>query len=194
MLYTAYAKCFGPRLDGLSVLDVGCSSGYYSFFCSRLGAAPVVGIDARPEHEDQFDLLHQMLGMPDTCRYRHVDMETELETMKESYDLVLAQGVLYHVYDHPRFLKNMFRLTRRVLVLEGECSGRSDNLCIAKMEETANLRSSVHGPVIYPSLSWMVELLRWVGFRGITYVQLPLEVEDTWRFADLYRAMLVAVK
>lgn len=194
MLHTVYTNLLGSSLSGHSVLDVGCSSGYYSFCCARAQASSVLGVDARPEHEDQFRLLHEMLGMPKTCEYRNVDMESGLESLQESYDLVLAQGVMYHVYDHPRFVKNLCRLTRKVLVLEGACSGRSDNLCKADIEDPTNLRESVHGPVLYPSLPWMIRMLRWAGFKDIRYVGHPAEVQDICGFARLWRAMLVAVK
>ncbi len=194
MLHTAYKSLFGPSLSGLSVLDVGCSSGYYSFCCARAQARSVLGVDARPEHEDQFRLLHELLGMPKTCEYRNVDMESGLESLQEQYDLVLAQGVMYHVYDHPRFVRNLYRLTRKVLVLEGACSGRRDNLCKADIEDPMNLRESVHGPVLYPSLPWMITMLRWAGFKDVRYVAHPSGLKDICGFAGLWRAMLVAVK
>lgn len=194
MLYTVYRECIGDSLKGMSVLDVGCSAGYYSFFCGQLGASQVLGIDARPEHADQFALLRGMLSMPDTIRYQPLDMEFALESLTSEFDVVLAQGVMYHVYDHPRFVKNLHRLTRRVLVLEGACSGRTDMLCKADMEETTNLRASVHGPVLYPSIPWTVNLLHWAGFSKVSYIMYPQDIAPSVEHAGLWRAMLVAVK
>lgn len=195
MLYAAYRRCLGDNLlKGCSVLDVGCSSGYYSFHAARLGASKVVGIDARPEHEEQFSVLHKMLNIPDSCTYSHVDMEFGLEQMKDTYDVVLAQGVMYHVYDHPRFLKNLYRLTNKLLILEGGCSGQADLLCYPDIERTGHLRYSIHGPVLYPSVAWTIELLRWAGFREVIYVDLPDGIEDVWGFNRFKRVMLTAVK
>ena len=195
MLYAVYQKCLGADgLSGRSVLDIGCSSGYYSFHASRLGAASVLGIDARPEHEEQFRVLHGLLNMPASCAYRHVDMEYGLEQLQETFDVVLAQGVMYHVYDHPRFLKNLFRLTNKVLVLEGGTSGYANRACWPDIEKTGHLRYSIHGPVLYPSVAWTIELLRWVGFREVLYVDLPDGIADTWGFQQLKRVMLAAIK
>lgn len=194
MLYAVYQKHYGASLSGARVLDIGCSSGYYSFFCARMGAASVVGTDARPEHQDQFNLLHSALKMPGSCVYRHVDMEGEMEDMSDTADLVLAQGVIYHVYDHPRFIKNLYRLTDKVLILEGACSGREDMLCLASMEDPTNLRESIHGPVLYPSLGWMIELARWAGFKTVQYVNYPADLPPSKWFNNLWRAMLVCVK
>lgn len=194
MLSTVYQKFIGPTLEGCSVLDVGCSSGYYGFFADRLGAREVVGLDARPEHEEQFLLLHRLLGARPGCRYQHMDMEHGLEPLDGSFDVVLAQGVLYHVFDHPRFLRNMFRLTRRVLVLEGACSGRRDEYCRAMLENPRDLRESIHGPVLYPSLSWMIDVVRWAGFRNVCYICYPEDLPTSVHHATLWRAMLVGEK
>ena len=194
MLCTAYQHVFGRTLKGVTVLDIGCSSGYYSFHCARLGASRVLGFDARPEHEDQFRLLQDVLRIGPKCSYRNLDMEKEMDHMDETFDLVLAQGVLYHVYDQPRFVRNLYRLTGRAVVVEGYCSGRSDHMCLASLEETENLRMSIHGPVLAPSLAWMVEMLRWAGFRDLCYILLPPGVADAWEFGKLKRAMILALK
>ena len=194
MLYSVYRRFVGETLEGVSVLDIGCSSGYYSFFCSRLRASRVLGIDARPEHADQFQLLRHMLNIEPSTQYQHVDMEYGMESLKDSFDVVLAQGVMYHVYDHPRFIKNLYRLTRKVLVLEGDCSGRLDRLCQACMEDPSTMRASIYGPSLAPSVPWAVDLLRWAGFRNLTYVYLPAEIQDGWGYNRLYRAMIVAEK
>ena len=67
-------------------------------------------------------------------------------------------------------------------------------LCKAEMEQVGNLRASIHGPVLYPSLPWMVTLLRWVGFRQVKYVMYPADLPDANGYAGLWRAMLVAEK
>ncbi len=195
MLYAAYKTALGAQgISGCSVLDIGCSSGYYSFHATRLGAARVQGIDARPEHEEQFRVLHGMLKLPDSCSYKNVDMEYGLEQLQETYDVLLAQGVMYHVYDHPRFFKNLFRMTNKLLILEGGCSGRPDRLCYPDIERTGHLRYSIHGPVLYPSVPWTIELLEWVGFKKILYIDLPDGIHDGWGFQQLKRVMLVAIK
>ncbi|HIE11002.1 MAG TPA: DUF1698 domain-containing protein [Kiritimatiellae bacterium] len=193
MLETIYGGLLGG-LSGKSVLDIGCSSGYYSFFCARQGAERVVGIDARPEHERQFSLLRRALALESVASYRNLDMEYGLERLEPDFDVVLAQGVIYHVYDHPRFLRNLHRLTRGWLVLEGACSGRTDYLCKAELEDTSNLRASIHGPVLYPSLPWLVRLLRWTGFDALHYIRLPSDIEDRWGYGKFWRVMLACRK
>lgn len=194
MLCAAYQHWHGDRLDGLSVLDIGCSSGYYTLFASRLGAARAVGVDGRAETETPFNLVHGLLDAPSTCTFRLGDMEYGLESIEETFDIVLAQGVLYHVFDHPRFMRNLHRLTNKFLVLEGMASGRLDMMCRAVIERTEKSRLSIHGPALVPSIPWTVDLLRWTGFRDLTYVDPPDDAPDHWIFDRLLRSMIIARK
>src|SRR5258708_16595474 len=52
-----------PDLAGKSVLDVGCGAGFYSVQAKRLGAARVVGVDAR-QHEIRQALLVRRAPRP----------------------------------------------------------------------------------------------------------------------------------
>jgi 2-polyprenyl-3-methyl-5-hydroxy-6-metoxy-1,4-benzoquinol methylase len=194
MLYTAYNSYLGPRLDGLSTLDIGCSSGFYTFYTSRLGAKDAMGIDARPEHEGQFKMLHAMMKMPTSCHYRPLDMEFELEKLQRTFDVVLAQGVMYHVYDHPRFVRNLYRMTDKLVIIEGSASGRMDKHCLAVMEKKEEMRASIHGPALSPSIPWIVELMRWAGFKDLAYIDLPAGIDDVWHFKGLYRVMIAGRK
>lgn len=194
MIAEVFTTWFGGKLNGQSFLDIGCSSGYYCFHADRLGADTVLGLDARPEHEEQFKLLHRMTGARDTCRYQHLDMEYGLEQFDQPHDIVSAQGVLYHVFDHPRFVKNLYRLTRKLVILEGACCGRTDEYCRPLIENPKDLRESIHGPVLYPSLAWMIDVMKWAGFRDITYINYPSDLPPSKAHDGLWRAMLVGVK
>lgn len=194
MILAAVQEMFGGSLEGKTMIDIGCSSGYYCFHADRLGAADVLGIDARPEHEEQFRLVHGMVHASERCHYRHVDMEFGLEQLSDTYDLVSAQGVMYHVFDHPRFCRNLYQLTRHGLILEGACSGRTDEYCRPMLENPKDLRESIHGPVLYPSLRWMIEVMRWAGFRDVRYINFPSDLPPSKHHDTLWRAMLIAVK
>lgn len=194
MIYAVILDAFGGTLKNRTVADIGCSPGYYCFHADRLGAREVIGVDARPEHQEQFALLHRMVGASSTCQYQSVDIEYGLEQLQGSHDLVLAQGVMYHVFDHPRFLKNLYRLTKHTLILEGSCSGRTDEFCRPRMENPKDPRESLHGPALYPSVSWMAEVARWAGFRRIRYVDFPSDLPPSMVHRGLWRAMLMCEK
>src|SRR5512141_1414368 len=51
------------RLDGKSVLDVGCNAGFFSLEMKRRGAARVVGIDSDERYLAQAQLAAQVTGL-----------------------------------------------------------------------------------------------------------------------------------
>ena len=103
-VFTAGKNCAGKlrlmglpeRLDGLRVLDVGASDGFFAFECERRGAAEVVALDVRTAGPSKlgtgFELAKAALG----SKVRFVEgslYDTDLGT----FDLVLCLNVLYHV-------------------------------------------------------------------------------------------------
>jgi tRNA (mo5U34)-methyltransferase len=82
------------RMDGLRVLDIGCSDGFFSFEMEARGAS-VVAIDFVPEDYTGFAVASKILGS--SVEYR---MENVYNLNPESFglfDVVLFMGVLYHL-------------------------------------------------------------------------------------------------
>ena len=86
-------------LTGVSVLDVGCWDGYYSFECEKRGADRVVASDIwETSGRDAFDFAHHELDS------KVEPLESSVYDLDPDYagrfDLVLFLGVLYHL-KHP---------------------------------------------------------------------------------------------
>ena len=86
-------------LAGKSVLDVGCSSGFFSLKAKELGAASVLGVDSGEQVRaiDQARFASEVLELP-------VTFETisayDLASLKDRFDVVFFLGVFYHLR-HP---------------------------------------------------------------------------------------------
>ena len=85
------------RLDGKSVLDVGCNAGFFALEMKRRGAARVVGIDPDERYLAQARFASDVSGLELELRNLSVYDVAELG---ERFDLVLFMGVLYHLR-HP---------------------------------------------------------------------------------------------
>ncbi len=85
------------RLDGKSVLDVGCNAGFFSLEMKRRGAARVVGIDSDDRYLAQARLASEVSGLELELRNLSV---YDVAALGERFDLVLFMGVLYHLR-HP---------------------------------------------------------------------------------------------
>lgn len=113
------------RLDGRTVLDVGCSDGYYTFRCESLGAT-VTAIDDESSllggaaRLNGFGTAARLLGSHATYLAADVERLADADTGRfdtgsfdtGSFDTVLFLNVLYHLPNPMRALSELARVTR----------------------------------------------------------------------------------
>lgn len=97
--YLADWRWLPDDLTGAEVADIGCFSGALSLRLRDRGAARVVAVDEVPEHLAQAELLVELLEVDrvETVEASLYDLPDRLG--RESLDLVLLSGVLYHLSD-----------------------------------------------------------------------------------------------
>lgn len=83
-----------PRLDGASVLDIGCNAGYYAFALKRRGAARVLGVDVDARYLAQARFAAEIYGL--AVEFRHLSVY-QLQDLREQFDYVLFMGLFYHL-------------------------------------------------------------------------------------------------
>jgi tRNA (mo5U34)-methyltransferase len=104
------------RLDGWTVLDVGCNAGFYSFELARRGAQ-VTGIDVDPHYLDQARWAAREFGLESSVEFRRMQVY-DLAHTGELFDLVLFLGVFYHLRYPLLGLDIVARCTRRLLAFQ----------------------------------------------------------------------------
>jgi tRNA (mo5U34)-methyltransferase len=105
-------------LAGKSVLDVGCGAGFYSVQAKRLGAARVLGVDARQHEIRQALLVRQALGLDVELRRQSVYKLSPARLGR--FDVVLALGLIYHCKHLVLALEKLFSVTGGLLLVETE--------------------------------------------------------------------------
>jgi tRNA (mo5U34)-methyltransferase len=104
------------RLDGSTVLDIGCNAGFYSFEFARRGAE-VTALDIDRRYLRQARWAAREYGLEDRVEFREGSVYT-LSKCAERYDIVLFLGVLYHLR-HPLLALDILRgVTGRRLLLQ----------------------------------------------------------------------------
>ncbi len=83
------------RLDGLTVLDVGCNAGFYSFELASRGAI-VTAIDVSERYLAQARWAAGIYGLEEQILFRRMQVY-DLARTTEEYDIVLFLGVFYHL-------------------------------------------------------------------------------------------------
>jgi len=102
-------------LEGMSVLDVGCADGTFTVeLVTRMKAARAVGI----EPSDAWKLAQEKY-----CRFApqvrfQYGSAYHLDFPDRSFDLAMMRGVLHHLDDPVQGLKEMFRVSGGVFLLE----------------------------------------------------------------------------
>ncbi|MBV8199630.1 MAG: DUF1698 domain-containing protein [Acidobacteria bacterium] len=107
-----------PSLAGKSVLDVGCGAGFYSVEAKRLGAARVLGVDARQHEIRQALLVRRALGLDIELRRQSVYKLSPARLGR--FDVVLALGLIYHCKHLVLALERLFAVTGGLLIVETE--------------------------------------------------------------------------
>ena len=112
------------ELSGRSVLDIGCSDGFFSFECEKRGAARVLAVDNYSsiifDSNSGFQVAHQALGSK--VEFRQADLFTLDPQEFGRFDLVLFLGVLYHLRHPLLALDRLSELCNDQLILETELS------------------------------------------------------------------------
>jgi SAM-dependent methyltransferase len=199
MLLSVYRHLVGGDLGGLSFLDVGGSNGYYCFHAARLGFGSATCVDGREEHRAQLDIVRRMTGC-ENVEFLLMNLEDLSPLSGRRFDVVSAQGILHHLYDHLAFVKRLFELSARLLILDTHINGRVDPTADMFLEAAENPRDSPFSRLsLTPSLSVLVELVKAAGFRTIHWVPYPGQIvrnddarSDRYGYGALRRIMLAA--
>lgn len=103
-------------LKGKTVLDIGCSDGFFSFECEKRGAT-VVAVDTPKRYSSKsFYIAKEILG----SKVEHIPIDIfdiKPETFGQ-FDIVLALGLLYHLKSPYMALEIIRKLTKELLIVQ----------------------------------------------------------------------------
>jgi SAM-dependent methyltransferase len=105
---------FPARLDGKSVLDVGCYYGYFVHEALTRGASRAVGVEA---DEGRFAIANEIARLKSNGA-AIIHGRAESVSLDEQFDIVLFLNVLHHVLDPVAVMLNLASLCREVMVVE----------------------------------------------------------------------------
>jgi tRNA (mo5U34)-methyltransferase len=95
--FASFRHAIPGDLTGRTVLDIGCNAGFYSLEMKRRGASRVLGIDTDESYLRQARFAAQVEGVD--IEFRRLAV-WDVASLRETFDLVIFMGVLYHLR-HP---------------------------------------------------------------------------------------------
>ena len=149
-----------------SALDVGCGVGYFSAFLSEMGFH-VVAVDGRPDNIDEAKRRHSAVTFL-TC-------DAEFLSPKDvgTFDFVLCVGLLYHLENPFRTIRNLFALTDKVLFVESAIAS-GDTPMLQFLDEPSLEDQGLNYISVYPTESSVIKMLYRAGFPWVyTFASLP---------------------
>lgn len=141
-------------LQGKSVLDVGCGSGYHLWRMHGAGAKQVYGIDPTQLFLIQFLAIKHFLGHKPV---HLLPIGIEAMPALNAFDTVFSMGVLYHRKDALSFLTQLHQQLKRggELVLETIVVNGDENTVLLAPERYAQMRNVWFLPSVKALILWL---------------------------------------
>jgi len=181
MLFAVLEPIAAGAWGDLSCLDLACHEGFFAIHLALRGCRPVLGIDARPEHVSNADLIRDLYGLS-ALRFEVGDVTAIRPEQLGCFDVVVLFGLLYHIENPIGVLRLAHRLTTRVCVIETQVANNlSERIdwgshrsmrrmvgCFGLVDERTevenNAEASVTGISLVPSREGLLWALGAVGF------------------------------
>ncbi len=160
----------GGSLAGRRVLDLGCNAGYWSLLAAEAGADYVLGIDGRPMHTEQAELVFEAKGI-DRSRYdfRCADLFEDLDRDDLGrFDLVLCLGLFYHINQHARLIDQIARVNDDLLVIDTAISGHHGSYLELKTEPIDEPRNALKSELImHATRQAVIDIVAAYGYESV---------------------------
>src|SRR5713101_2373991 len=165
-----FLDAIGGTVPLKSAIDVGCGVGYFSkFLCER--GLQVMGVDGRDENAKEGRRRHPEI------KFQTKDVEDPSFAEFGLFDLVLCVGLLYHLENPFRAIRNLHALTGKVLIVESMCvPGPEPELLL--LEEGKGHDQGLNYVAFYPTEACLVKMLYRAGFPFVYgFDRLPPDVQ-----------------
>ena len=167
-------------LQGRTILDVGCGSGYHMWRMVGEGAKMVVGIDPTELFLCQFEAVRKLLN--NDRRANLIPLGIEQMQPLAAFDTVFSMGVLYHrksPLDHLSQLKNQLvkggELVLETLVVDGDV-----NTVLIPADRYAKMKNVYFIPSVAALINWLEK----VGFTNVRCVDVATTTLEEQRKTD----------
>jgi len=147
------------ELELVTSLDVGCGVGFFSGLLADLGLQ-VVGLDGRSENVDEARRRYPQVA------FHYADVEDPALAGQGEFDLVLCFGLLYHLENPFRAVRNLHALTGKIVLIESMVVPE-ERTVLAFRDEGPTEDQGLRHMAFYPSEACLVKMLYRAGFSRV---------------------------
>ncbi len=105
----------GVKIEGRRVLELGSLEGAHTAMLCRAKARQVVGVEGRAENFVKCCIVKNVLSL-DRATFVFDDIANVTPAVYGRFDVALASGVLYHLADPLRVIRQLFELAPVVMI------------------------------------------------------------------------------
>ena len=138
-----------------TAVDVGCGLGYFSGLLQSHGL-DVVGVDGRQQNVEEARRRNPGI------RFHKYNAEDQSLTELGKFDLVFCFGLLYHLENPFIAIRNLQRITGRILLIENVIFPGEDPI-MGLIDETKHEDQGLGYVAFYPSEACLIKMLYRVG-------------------------------
>jgi len=180
-IWPATLDVCGGSLEGMRVLDVGCNAGFWSLQAHRSGAEYVLGIDARPVHIEQAQLVRDTLGIsPKQLEFRQMSVYDLSPKLVGKYDLCLLLRVLQHLRNPLLALEKLREVCKAYLVIDVKMVRIDWPVLYFHDEDPDGLLEGIDGLAAKPSRSAVELMLNRSGFADVRMIRARRPLESAY--------------
>jgi SAM-dependent methyltransferase len=166
----AVLKDVMPRQNLRTCADIGCGVGHFAAYLAKKGLQ-VTGWDAR---EENVQVAGQRL--PD-LRFGVANVEADdFATIGQS-DMVLCFGLLYHLENPFKAVRNLAAITGKTLLIESMVVPGEGTVAILA-DESTQINQGVTFLALIPSEPCLIKMLYQAGFSHVYTTTQPADYED----------------
>ena len=147
-----------------TAIDVGCGQGYFSNLLHQRGI-DVIGFDGRDANIEVAKQNYPMIN------FVMEDIESHSCLSLGSFDLILCLGLLYHLENPFNAIRNLFALTKQILIIETRAIASKWPMAIF-YEEVSSEDQGLNFTALIPSVRCLVKMLYKSGFENVYRIKI----------------------
>lgn len=152
-----------------TILDLGCADGYFPIAAWRRGYRSITAVDCREDNIRRAKFaakLHQ-------AKIRWVHQDVYQYTTRKRFDLILCQGLLYHLENPIGLFEILKKTAAKGIVLSGWARYHEKPVFIFEKEESGDIRNSKKKNILIPSVAVVEALLSAYEFKNVVVLRPP---------------------
>ena len=164
---TMMRRLYPDGLQGRSFMECACNCGAYCFWAKEMGASTTYGFDVREHWINQAKFLQKHRTWPsDGMRFEVQDVYDLPKSGLEPFDIVMFQGIFYHLPDPITALKGAADLAKEIILLDTAIrTDLPDGMLAIAEEGREQVMTGVYGLNWFPTGPMVLErVLHWLGF------------------------------